>query len=148
MNSYKTITKESIPILVSLLFVYTATSKVYDWEGTRAALYNQVFPVWMAEGLLWGLPLLEIAVGGILLSNRWRAKGMWFSLLMMVGFSLYLGLVIMQVFDRVPCSCGGVFSGMGWELHLVVNLAIVSLIGFWLAKCRTPAARQSIEGLK
>ncbi|WP_200976463.1 MauE/DoxX family redox-associated membrane protein [Echinicola sp. 20G] len=132
MKSFIRTYTELIPLLIAFLFAYTAVSKVYDWQGTEIALRNQVFPLWMVEGLLWGLPAMELTVAIMVLTQKWRRRGMWASFGLMVTFTGYLGLVILNVFDRVPCSCGGILSGLGWEEHLVFNLTVLVLMVVWV----------------
>ncbi|KEO72742.1 MauE/DoxX family redox-associated membrane protein [Anditalea andensis] len=66
---------EICALLLALLFAYTAISKWKDWEGSRHALYNLIFPLWMAKILFWILPVAEISLTVILLVPGWRKKG-------------------------------------------------------------------------
>lgn len=124
---------EIIAWLLAALFTYTAVSKVYDWTGTRIAMYNQVFPVWMAEVLLYLLPSIEIVVAILLLVPNWRKIGLLMSVLLMVLFTGYVGWVWLGFTERVPCSCGGVLSSLDWGEHLVFNLVFlgIAVIGYW-----------------
>ncbi|WP_215222614.1 MauE/DoxX family redox-associated membrane protein [Echinicola shivajiensis] len=126
--------RELIPLLVAMLFVYTAVSKVYDSVGTMRALYNQVFPHWMAELIFYGLPVIELVIAVMVLLPKFRRKGMWAGFLLMIAFTAYISLVMGDVFDRVPCSCGGVLSSLGWEEHLVFNLSVLVMMVIWLIK--------------
>jgi len=39
---------------------------------------------------------------------------------------------MLKVFDRIPCSCGGIIAKLSWGQHLVFNLIFLglALIGF------------------
>ncbi|MEB2778750.1 hypothetical protein SYJ56_25810, partial [Algoriphagus sp. D3-2-R+10] len=99
--------------LLAALFAYTAVSKVYDWSGTRMAMYNQVFPIGMADVILYLLPLVEVIAAVLLLVPGWRKKGFLLSVVLMILFTGYVTLVWLGFTERVPCSCGGVLSSLG-----------------------------------
>ena len=132
-KAHSAILVEIIAWLLAALFVYTAVSKVYDWQGTRLAMYNQVFPVWMADLLLYLLPLVEIILAILLLVPIWRNTGILVSVILMSLFTVYVAIVWLGFTDRVPCSCGGVLSSLDWGEHLVFNLGFlgIAVIGYW-----------------
>jgi putative oxidoreductase len=108
-----------------LLFTYTAVSKLHDLADFERQLRNQVIPKWSVKPLLWLLPLVELAVVAMLLSKPFRLAGLWASCFLMFVFSIYMGLVVLNVFDRVPCSCGGVLRNMGFTTHFIFNLTFL-----------------------
>ena len=126
---------ETAAWLLVFLFAYTAVSKVYDWQGTRMAMYNQIFPNWMAEALLYVLPLTEIGLAVLLLVPSRRKLGLLLSVVLLSLFTGYVAVVWLGFTARVPCSCGGVLSSLGWGAHLVFNLVClgVSCTGYWLS---------------
>lgn len=130
---------ELICLILSALFAYTGLSKWLDWHGTKAALYNQVFPIWMADVILYGLPPLEVMVSMMLLVSRWRSWGLWLSVILMTLFTGYISLVLTGVFGRVPCSCGGVLNSLVWWEHLGFNLVVLvmGVWGVWVKKRET-----------
>lgn len=123
---------EACALLLCLLFAYTAISKVYDWQGTKGGLYNQVFPDWMATALLYGLPPVELITAVMLISNPFRKTGFLISIILLTAFSIYIGIVMTGIFGRIPCSCGGVINSLGWGDHLVFNLVFlgIAVIGY------------------
>jgi hypothetical protein len=127
MERKKIIVSELFAMLLSILFAYTAVSKVYDWYGTKKSLYNQVFPNWVAETLLYSLPIIEIFIVMTLTIREYRRLGFFLSIVLMSVFSIYIFLVLIGVFSMVPCSCGGVIDAMGWEEHLVFNLVFLGM---------------------
>ncbi|SFU01874.1 Methylamine utilisation protein MauE [Algoriphagus locisalis] len=119
--------------LLAALFTYTAVSKVYDWRETKFALYNQWFPEWLTEALLYGLPIVEVLVAISLLIPALRKFGFMASSLLMLSFTGYVSWVWFGFTGRTPCSCGGVLGSLGWGEHLVFNLVFltVAVIGYW-----------------
>jgi putative oxidoreductase len=111
--------------MLILLFAYTAVSKLYDLADFERQLRNQVLPRWSVTPLLWFLPAMELVVVAMLLSKPFRLAGLWASCALMFVFSIYMGLVVLNVFDRIPCSCGGVLKNMGFTTHLIFNLTFL-----------------------
>ncbi|MDR7128105.1 putative membrane protein YphA (DoxX/SURF4 family) [Algoriphagus sp. 4150] len=122
-----TVLAEGAALLLAALFAYTAVSKVYDWSGTRMAMYNQVFPIWIADIILYVLPLVELGVAVLLLVPGWRKIGLLLSVILLSLFTGYITLVWLGLTERVPCSCGGVLSSLGWGEHLVFNLVFLGM---------------------
>jgi hypothetical protein len=118
---------EIMALLLAFLFLYTGLSKLIDWEQTKSGLYNQVFPIWVSQVLLYMLPVLEIGTALILMIPKTRQLGFRISVILMACFSGYIGLVLTGIFGRVPCSCGGVIDSLGWWEHLVFNLVFLGI---------------------
>jgi uncharacterized membrane protein YphA (DoxX/SURF4 family) len=109
------------------------SSKVYDFEGTRQAMHNQVFPNSVANFLLYFIIITELVLGMMLLFKPTQVVGIYGVFVMMMLFTLYVALVYFRIFDRVPCSCGGILPSIGWGEHLVLNLFLLGIawIGVW-----------------
>jgi putative oxidoreductase len=45
----------------------------------------------------------------------------------MLLFTVYTFLVLINVFGRRPCACGGVIENLTWGQHLVFNLFFVGV---------------------
>lgn len=116
-----------VSALLILLFVYTALSKLQDFEQFKVQLYAQTLPHALATVLIWTLPELELITAALLFFERTRPVGLWISFALMVLFTGYIALVLLDFFGRVPCSCGGVIKTLGWKLHLVFNLIFLLL---------------------
>lgn len=112
---------------LALLFTYTALSKLLDVSTFRQQMLNQPFPEWFANLLSWVLPFAEIAIATLLLNSKTRLTGLYLSLVFMSMFTLYIALVLLNIFGRIPCSCGGIFEKMSWEMHLLFNIIFVLL---------------------
>lgn len=127
--------------LLVLLLTYTAASKLLDFEQFRSSMLNQELPRWMARVLVYSLPEVELLTALLLIVPASRLVGLYVSLILMVLFTGYTGLVAVHFFGRVPCSCGGVLRVMGWKVHFVFNLffLLLTVIGIY----RERRARQT-----
>lgn len=120
-----------ISLLLVLLFTYTAFSKWIDMAGFTSDMHNQLFPRWMGDGLMVVLPVMEMGIVLLLLFERTRLAGLQMAFVLMALFTLYTLLVLTHVFNRIPCSCGGVIKLLSWKQHLVFNLffGLISWVG-------------------
>lgn len=113
--------------LLVLLFLYTAISKFLDFDVFRYEMNNQPFPNILTPFLVWLVPLAELAIVVCLLLDKTRLTGLYASLVIMSLFTIYTALVLLNVFEYVPCSCGGVIKQLKWPEHLVFNLFFVAI---------------------
>lgn len=115
------------PFMLTLLFVYAASSKLLDFARFRGQLYNQSFPHWIADILLYTLIPLEVVTVVLLCMPRGQKAGLLLSASLLTVFSGYIALVLLHFWTRIPCSCGGILSHMPWGAHLVFNLFFAAL---------------------
>lgn len=108
--------------LLILLFTYTAFSKWLNMEAHLYAMRNQPFSRTVNNFLAHALPLAEIIAVILLVINTTRLLGLYLSLLLMTLFTGYVLVVLLDLFGRIPCSCGGVIELLGWKEHLVFNV--------------------------
>lgn len=116
---------QGITAALILLWVYAAGSKLLNFEQSRMQMLNQVFSHQIANILVWAVPFSELLVSSLLIFIKTRLAGLYASLLLLVSFTVYIGLVMNNVFGRIPCSCGGILSKMTWEQHLVFNMVFI-----------------------
>lgn len=93
----------------------------------QGQMHNQTLPYWLATTLIWSLPEIELITALLLVFSFTRLVGLYASLLLMAVFTGYIALVLLQVFSRVPCSCGGVLKMMGWKVHFFFNIFFLLL---------------------
>lgn len=117
----------AITAALIFLWVYAAMSKLLNYEQSRMQMMNQVLPASINRILLWVVPFIEMLIAGLLLFHRTRKAGLFLSVILLLLFSGYVLLVMLNVFGRIPCSCGGVISKLNWEQHLVFNLVFLLL---------------------
>src|SRR5688572_18297313 len=100
---------EAIIALLVALFVYTALSKILDPHTFTGQMYNQPLPRPIATLLVWAVPSAELSAVVLLSIRRFRHYGLLLSAWLLLAFTVYVGLVYFNSFDRVPCSCAGAF---------------------------------------
>jgi hypothetical protein len=115
---------EVISSLFVLLFVYTALSKLTDYNFFVAQLYTHPGINKYAATIAWLIPTLELCAATLLSFQRTRLTGLYSSLLLMTGFTIYL-LYMLRFGDNLPCSCGGVIKYMTWKQHVGFNLFFI-----------------------
>lgn len=122
--------KTTIPQVISaafiLLWVYTAGSKLADFQSYRQEMSLQVFSPDFTAVLLYATPLIEILCAILLLFEKTNKLGLALSLLLMLAFTGYIMLIVSGYFPKKPCSCGGVLKAMGWKTHLIFNIFFLS----------------------
>lgn len=135
-----------------LLFLFASVSKWIDFKKFVGDINNQPFPNWITPYLTYSLPPLEVLITLALMFERTRTAGFYASLILMTAFTAYSAAVLLNLFDYVPCSCGGVIRNLTWSQNLILNLFFVaiSLAGILLRKSRfnkaTPALQAVIRG--
>lgn len=116
------LTIEICGALLILLFLYTAVSKWLDFTKFTNSINNQPFDNSLTPLFIWGIPLSEVLVSLLLVIPSTRRWGFYLSLLMMLVFTGYIGLVLLNYFQRRPCGCGGAIEALDWEQHFIFNL--------------------------
>ncbi|WP_183567725.1 MauE/DoxX family redox-associated membrane protein [Mucilaginibacter sp. SP1R1] len=121
----KTFSTILAPALLLLLFLYAAVSKLISPEDFRHQLYLQPFPRQLADLLFYALPSAELLAVLLLCFQRTQRTGLFFSAGLLAAFTVYISMVLLHVWTKVPCSCGGILSRMSWTTHLVFNWCFV-----------------------
>ncbi|ALM50130.1 hypothetical protein AMR72_15240 [Flavobacterium psychrophilum] len=117
---------KTVSFLYILLFVYAAVSKLLDFENFRTQLGQSPLLSAFADWLAVLVPGTELLVALLLSFRRTRITALSVGFGIMVMFSTYI-YFILTYSPYVPCSCGGVLEGMGWNEHLIFNLAFVAV---------------------
>ncbi|MFZ4928312.1 MauE/DoxX family redox-associated membrane protein [Chryseobacterium sp. Mn2064] len=119
MRSNKIAPIEIIRYLLILLYVYTCYHKIVDRDVFEQTLSKSKLIYNYKEILLYLIPLSEIIAIALLIPNKF-IKGLYFSLFLMISFTIYLIAVNnFSLYDG--CSCGGIFNSMPYWLHVSVN---------------------------
>ncbi|MFD0795472.1 MauE/DoxX family redox-associated membrane protein [Mucilaginibacter litoreus] len=116
--------------LIAAMFFYAAVSKLTDFSQSRQEMRNQVFPVPVADVLLWVVPLTELNLSFLLVYQPTRLIALYASLVLLCLFSIYITITMTGIFGRVPCSCGGILKHMSYGAHLIFNLFFIG-IAIW-----------------
>ncbi|MAU14133.1 MauE/DoxX family redox-associated membrane protein [Flagellimonas sp.] len=117
---------ETISLLFVVLFIYAATSKLWDFGQFKVQLGQSPVLTAYADGVAWMVPGVEYLLALLLLFNRSRLAAFYGSLALMVMFTTYI-VMVLQFSDYIPCSCGGVLEDLGWTEHIVFNLFFVAM---------------------
>src|SRR5690554_2041977 len=135
-------------LLLLALWIPVTLDKFWDLEGFRRTLIRQPFPDSWAGVLYWLLPILEFLCVVLLVSgsiHRTRTSklkiahhliaGFALSSVLMLGFTLFILFGVLGWYDKRPCGCGSVISGLSWEQHLWFNVVflLISVVGWWLS---------------
>jgi uncharacterized membrane protein YphA (DoxX/SURF4 family) len=107
-----------------LLFLYASISKLIDFQKFKVQLSQSPLLTAHAGFFAWFVPSLEIVISIMLLNPRWRLPGLYGAFSLMVMFTSYI-IAILKFSDYVPCSCGGILSGMRWGTHLLFNVLFI-----------------------
>lgn len=128
------------------LWVPVAVDKLWNLNGFHSVLLRQPIPGWWADILFWLLPLLELLAAVLIAwrNNRPRThQGMWLSGVLMLGFTLFILFGVLGWYEKRPCGCGSVISGLSWEDHLWFNVVflLLSIVGIWFTRARARRRR-------
>ncbi len=122
----KHIIQESIAIAFILLFTYTGINKLMERDRFLYSLAHSPALAPMSGLISYLIPLIEVALAFFLILPRYRKYAFQLSVLLMLAFTLYIGLML--IFStELPCSCGGVISRLSWEQHLLFNIFFLLL---------------------
>lgn len=110
-----------VSILLALLFIYAAASKLLDFEAFQVQLAQSPLLSAYAGIISYLILAVEFVVALMLLipaSNRW---GLYFSVGLMSAFTIYIYLIL-KYSDFIPCNCGGILEKLGWTEHMIFNI--------------------------
>ncbi len=129
---------ELVTFLLMSLYLFAAFSKWFAFTQFKNDINNQPFPNALTPWIIYSIPPLQVLITLALMFERTRTIGLYASLILMLAFSIYSAMVLLNVFDYVPCSCGGIIKGLSWPRNLILNLSFVaiSLVGILLTRNR------------
>lgn len=132
-------------LLLTVLFVYTAASKLMHLDTFQTRLERMPFISGYAHLISWIVPFLEFVIAGLLWFQKYRKVALYGSLILLGVFTTYI-LVVLIYSDSIPCTCGGIISTLGWRDHILFNTAfmLMSLLGIiWSNKHYNIQAHQN-----
>jgi len=117
-------------LLLTILFVYTAVSKLIRLDSFEFRLERMPYISSYASLISWAVPFLDFVIAGLLWFSRYRTIALYASFILLGCFTSYIALVL-KYSDSVPCSCGGVISTLGWKDHILLNITfmVLALLG-------------------
>lgn len=135
---------EIVTVLNIILFLYTGIAKIMDYSIFKEQLADSPILGFAAKPVAILLPVVEFIVVILLTIPRWRLKGLYSSLALMIAFTAYI-IAMFMVAPEMPCSCGGIIAELSWTEHIVFNSVFIGL-NLWaviLQKKQTKIAKQS-----
>ncbi|KAB7530308.1 hypothetical protein F8C76_02025 [Flagellimonas olearia] len=116
----------AISMLYAILFIYAATSKLWDFQQFKIQLGQSPVLTAYAAWIAWLVPITEYALAFLLLMDSTRYRAHYATLGLMAMFTTYI-LLVLNFSAYVPCSCGGVLEDLGWTEHIIFNLFFIGL---------------------
>ncbi len=117
---------QTVSILLALLFIYAAASKLLDFENFQVQLAQSPLLSAYAGIISYLILIIEFLVAIALCLPISRLLALYGSLALMVAFTIYIYLIL-NYSDFIPCSCGGILEKLGWKEHLIFNICFVLL---------------------
>lgn len=122
----KSFIPDVVAALFILLFMYAAASKLIEFEKFKVQLAQSPLLTSFTDIIAVVIPVIEIIISFALLAERYRIYGLYSAFTIMVMFTVYI-VAITNFSAYIPCSCGGVLSGLNWNQHLVFNILFAGL---------------------
>jgi hypothetical protein len=111
-----------ISAAILLLFLYTAVSKLLDFENFKSVLIMSPLLRPFAGIIAWALPIAEIGIVVLLAFPKTKITGLYTAFIVLVVFTIYI--ICMVIFTpRLPCGCGGAIKSLTWTQHIFFNLS-------------------------
>jgi uncharacterized membrane protein YphA (DoxX/SURF4 family) len=144
----KTTVIEITTILYIILFLYTGISKLMDYSIFKEHIATSPLLAPIAKPIAESLPFVEFFVVILLTVPRWRLKGFYAALSLMMLFTIYI-IGILSFDDQLPCSCGGVLAEMSWGQHIIFNCGFIAMaiIGIIFQKKMQKTNREQISSI-
>ena len=129
---HKNLFPELAAAMLIFIFLYTSISKIANWQLFLDSLKHfpllRTIPFIVACGVVWA----ELSAVLLLLLPKFRWIGLYFSLLLLILFTLYIGFMMLFA-SELPCSCGGIIQQLTWKQHLLLNLSLIVIAAAGIA---------------
>lgn len=125
-------------LMIAVLFLYAAYSKLADYEQSKVAMLKQVFPRSISLMLTWAIPATELILAGLLCIRQTRLKGLYASVFLLIIFTIYIAITMNGAFGKIPCSGGGILQKMNYKTHILFNISFIILAIAGIAKAEKP----------
>lgn len=117
----------AITVILLTLWVPTSLNKILYFESFKHNVHNQPFNKNIAKVIVYSIPLLEIITAVFIVIPKYRLRGFILSTILMSIFTIYIAAALLNVWDKLPCGCGLIITGMTWQEHLWFNLIFLIL---------------------
>lgn len=123
----KKIALDIVIVLLLLLWIPVVIDKILDFSSFKYGILNQPFSDRLGYFLIYSLPIVELLIVFALVFERFRKAGLILSVILMSAFTGYIGIALLGAWEKLPCGCGSVISGMSWTQHFFFNLLFLTL---------------------
>lgn len=121
-----------IEMVILGIFLYAGVQKIISPESlTNTLIKASYLTTGIIPYLVIIVPALEIVTSALLFLKEGKPLGMAMALFLMLTFTIHL-ILLYHFSPGTPCSCGGLFSFMNFQGHLVFNTMVIAIILFWL----------------
>jgi uncharacterized membrane protein YphA (DoxX/SURF4 family) len=117
---------EILSVIFILLFLYTASSKLFAHQKFSIQLSQSTLLEPVATFLSYFIPSIEIVIAVLLAVPLLRPAGFMAAYSLMLCFTGYIAILLVSQ-SELPCSCGGILERLSWRAHLIVNVILTSL---------------------
>lgn len=154
MNVQKitTISYKLLRATILLFWIYVGIDKFWQLGAFKIALTQQPVISYFASVLFWLLPVIEISIGVLLAypSRKLQELGWRASTILIAIFTIYIGLGILDVYDKKPCMCTSFLTHISWTTHFLFNIFILmlSILGLMLSGPFRYKSDSNVLGIK
>lgn len=131
-----------LTLIMLCLWIPVSIDKLLNFTMFRNGILRQPFTDNLGYPLIYTLPVLEVLTVLLLLLPKLRFFGFLLSTVLMAGFTAYIGIALVGVWNELPCGCGSVISGLSWKQHLFFNLffLLTSILGLYITNIQRGGA--------
>ena len=127
-NSFINVSK----ILLIIMFAYAGIFKIADTQLFASQMSESpLIPKFIIPFLSVGLPVFELILAFSLTFEKYNSISLMLSFVTMLFFSLYL-IMLVSLYEKVPCACGGILGKLGYTEHIIFNLFFLTISGISL----------------
>lgn len=123
-----------IPILcynvLIFVLIYTASAKLLNFPHYANSMRSQPLPTLLRLPLTYLIPVLEVLFAYLIMVKGLRRIGLLGTSVLLLLFTGYVGYIKLSGYEATTCPCGGLFSSLNWNQHLLVNSALTALSFF------------------
>jgi len=119
-----------LTLILLALWIPVSIDKFIYFKVFKNGLILQPFNDRFAQVLAYILPGLEALTVLLLLVEAFRKYGMILSLILMTVFTAYIGAALVGAWEKLPCGCGSVISGLTWKQHFLFNIFFLLISGY------------------
>lgn len=116
-------------ILIFVL-IYTASSKLLNFPHYVNSIRSQPLPILLRLPLTYLIPVLEILFAYLIMVKELRRIGLLGTSILLLLFTIYVAYIKISGYEATTCPCGGLFSSLNWNQHLLVNSVLTALSFF------------------